>query len=788
MVSSLNLKLLRDLIHLRGQVIAIVLIVACGIASLVTMLSAYESLNLTQAAYYDQYHFADVFVQVKRAPEQIRDRIQALPGVQQVQTRVVRDVILDVPGLAEPATGRLISVPEQRMPLLNGLYLSEGRYITPGHPNEVLVSETFANANDLKLGDTLGAVINGRWQDLQIVGMALSPEYVYEIRGTDLLPDNQRFGVLWMGREALATAFDMDGAFNDVALDLTRNASEADVIFRLDQLLEPYGGLGAYGRRDQISNRFISDEITSLKASAVFMPIIFLGIAAFLLNLLLARLISTQRDQIAVLKAFGYSNLDVGLHYLKLVVLVVLAGAALGTGIGLWFGSATTKNYANFYHFPVLAFEVGADLVIIAVATSLVAAVIGAFLSVQRAVQLPPAEAMRPEPPAEFRPTLIERLGLQQLFSPAGRIILRNLERQPIKAGLAILGISLAVAILVVGRSFEDGMNYIINVQFHQIQQEDITLAFAEPLAGRAQYDLLHLPGVLRVEPFRSVPARLRFQQRTYLGGLTGLPPDGTLRRLLNRQLKPVSLPESGVLLTTKLAEILDIQPGELLTLEVLEGSRPQRQVPVVGLVDELIGVSAYMNIDALNDLMREDLTLSGAYLAVDTQQLDPIYAELKQTPAVASVALRQHSIKRFQETIAGSLAIFTTVLVIFACIIAFGVVYNAARIALSERGRELATLRIIGFTQREVAFILLGEQAVLTLLAIPVGYAIGYGLAALMALAYNTELYRWPLVVTRYTYGFAFGVIAIAAIISGALIRRQINQLDLVAVLKTRE
>jgi putative ABC transport system permease protein len=787
-MSSLDRKLIRDLLHLRGQVIAIVLIVACGIASMVTMLSAYDSLKLTQQTYYDQYRFADVFVQLKRAPEYLRDHIQAIPGVQQVQTRVVRDVILDVPGLKEPATGRLISVPDQRLPLLNGIAIREGRYISPGRRDEVMISEAFADANDLTVEDSLGAIINGRWQDLRIVGIALSPEYVYEIRGTDLLPDNRRFGVMWMGRKALGTAFDMDGAFNDVTLSLAHGVSESPVIFQLDRLLDSYGGLGAYGRHDQISHRFLSDEITSLRATAVVMPVIFLGIAAFLLNLLLARLVSTQRDQIAVLKAFGYSNWDVGSHYLKLVTLVVLVGTLLGLGLGLWMGEAVTRNYANYYHFPLLAFEVEPSLVIIAMGVSLAAAAIGAFVSVQQAIQLPPAEAMRPEPPAEFRPTLVERWGLQRLFSPAGRIILRNVERQPIKALLTIVGLAMAVAILVVGHSFEDAMNYLVNVQFHQIQQEDITLSFTEPLSGSARFDLRHLPGVIRAEPFRAVPARLRFQQRTYLGGLTGLPAEGHLRRLMDRQLKVLTIPSQGVLLTDKLAEILGVQPGDLLTVEVLEGARPTRQVPVAGLVNEWVGVAAYMDLSALNQLMREGTTISGAYLAVEPQALDAIYADLKETPAVASVALRKTSVERFEEVVAGNLEIFTTVLVIFATVIAFGVVYNAARIALSERGRELATLRIIGFSRAEVSFILLGEQTLLLLVAIPVGSAMGFGLAALMSFFYDTELYRWPLVVSRLTYGFAIAVIAVSALISGGLILRQINQLDLVAVLKTRE
>lgn len=308
---ALDQKLLRDLRHLRGQVIAIALIVACGIACLVTMLSAYDSLQLSQQTYYDRYQFADVFAQLKRAPDSLIERIAELPGVQQVQTRVVVDVNLDVPSLPEPATGRLIAIPEQQTPMLNDLFIRQGQYIEPGRRDQVLVSEVFAQANHLELGDTLGAVINERWQQLRIVGIALSPEYVYEIRGVELFPDNQRFGVIWMGREALGTAFDMDGAFNDVALSLMPSANPASVIFRLDQLLKPYGGLGAYERADQISHQFINSEIESLAATAVMVPFVFLGIAAFLLNLVLARLVSTQRDQIAVLKAFGYDNLAV---------------------------------------------------------------------------------------------------------------------------------------------------------------------------------------------------------------------------------------------------------------------------------------------------------------------------------------------------------------------------------------------------------------------------------------------------------------------------------------------
>ncbi|MBF2021447.1 MAG: FtsX-like permease family protein [Hydrococcus sp. C42_A2020_068] len=786
---ALDLKLLRELWHLRGQIIAIALVVACGIASFVLAMSAYNSLQLTQATYYDRYHFAQIFASLKRAPETLKTQITDISGVAQTQTRIVVDVTLDVPGLEEPATGRLISIPERRVSMLNDLFIRQGRYIERGRGNEVLVSEAFAEANQLNLGDTIGAIINGRWQKLRIVGIALSPEYVYEVRGAgELYPDNKRFGIIWMGREALGNAFDLDGAFNNVTLSLSPGARETEVINRLDRLLERYGGLGAYGRKDQVSNRIISDEIRSLEVTATVVPSIFLAIAAFLLHVVLSRLVGTQREEIAVLKAFGYSNLAIGIHYLKFVFAIVSVGAIVGILVGLWLGNGLTRLYAEFFRFPILRYEVGSNLLITAILVSFTAAAIGAIVAVRRAIFLPPAEAMRPESPARFKPTIIERLGLQRLFSPASRIILRNLERKPIQAFLSMLGIAVAVAILVTGLYFQDAITYLMAVQFHTVQREDITVVFNQPCPARTRYEVAHLPGVIRSEPFRLVPVRLRFEHRTYRTALTGIDPRGEFRSLIDKNLYSVYLPADGVVLTAKLAEILGVTPGDTLTVEVLEESRPVRQVPVVGLVDELIGVQAYMDIDALNRLMREGQTISGAYLAVDPYLASQLYSRLKRIPAIASFSTREAIIRSFEEISGRNLRVFTSVLVIFACIITFSVVYNAARIALSERGRELASLRIIGFTRAEVAFILLGEQAILTLFAIPIGFGLGYGLAALMSFAYDSELYRLPLIITKSTYAFTFIIVIVAAFVSGLIIRRQSDRLDLIAVLKTKE
>jgi putative ABC transport system permease protein len=785
---ALDRKLVRDLWHMRGQAAAIGVVVACGVAIVMTTRTSYTSLLVSRAAYYEANRFAQVFVQLQRAPEAVRARLAALPGVAVVDTRVVTEVTLDVPGLAEPATGRLVSIPERRRPLLNDLHLRQGRWIEPGRRDEVIVSDAFAGANGLRPGDALGAVINGRWQRLAIVGIAIAPEYVYEIGSSGVFPDNRRFGVLWMGREALSSAFDMTGAFNDASLTLAPGASNTDVITRVDRVLERYGGLGAYGRGDQVSARFLNDEIAQNRVSGTIIPAIFLAIAAFLLNASLARLVGMEREQIGVLKAFGYSDWAVAWHYLKFALVILLLGAALGIASGVWFARLVNANYAQYYRFPAFISRLDWTAVGIALLVTVVAAAVGAAGAVRRVVRLPPAAAMQPEPPARFHAGPLERLGLHRLLAAPGRIIARNLERRPVRAALSALGIACAVAILMVGRFFIDAMAEMADVQFRRVQRENITVVFNATRSAPVRYELARLPGVLRAEPFRSVPVRLRAGHHQRRTALLGLEPQGELRRLIGRGHEVVALPSEGVVLTSKLAELLGVRPGDTLTVEVLEGARPVRRVPVAGVVDELLGLSAYMDQRALNRLLQEGNSLSGAFLRVDPRAAPALYAKLKRLPRVAGVTNRDAMLASFEATLAESIGLVTSILIAFAGALAVALVYNAARIALSERARELASLRVLGFTRGEVTLMLLGEQGALTAVGILAGLALGYGCCAVLSGLYQWEVFRIPLVLSGRTYAFAIVVTLAAAVASGALIRRRLNRLDLVAVLKTRE
>lgn len=789
-MAVLDRKLLRDLWHMRGQALAILIVMACGVATFVLSLNTLASLRLTLDGYYERYRFSHVFTHLKRAPNGLAQQMAAIPGVARVQTRIVADVTLDVAGLAEPAVGRLISLPEGAGTGLNDLHLRAGRYPEPGRVGEVLAGEAFVQAHGLRPGDHIAAVLNGRWQRLTIVGVALSPEYVYQIRPGDILPDDRRFGVFWMAYLDLAAAFDMQGAFNDVALALSpRGASEADVLDRLDRLTAPYGGLGAYGREDQSSHKFISNELKELRGMALVVPAIFLAVAAFLLNVVISRLVQTQREEIATLRAFGYTRGEIAIHYLKLVLLISSVGAALGTAGGLWLGRGVTELYARFFHFPVFTFHPDAGVVVLALVLSALAAISGALGAVRRAAALPPAEAMRPEPPASYRQTLLERAGLQRLVPPVGRMILRQLERQPRKAFLSGLGIALGVAVVILGNFMVDAVDYVLCAQFELAQRQDLTVAFREPASARALGGIRHLQGVRHAEGFRTLPARLRVGHRSRRLGVLGLSAEGELQRLLDVDRRPVPLPAEGLVLSAKLAEVLEVSPGDTVQVEVLEGERPVRDVRVAALIADFAGVAAYMERTAANRLLREGDVVSGAFVAADPASLEDLYTALKETPRVAGVTVRRAALDSFRRTVAENLLRMRLFNVLFASAIACGVVYNSARISLVERGRDLATLRVLGFTRGEVAAVLLGELAVLVLTAIPFGLAAGYGLAALVIwLAYDTELFRIPLVVYPSTYAFAAVVTLGAAAASALVVRRQLDQLDLVAVLKTRE
>jgi len=785
---TLDRKLTRDLVRLKGQVLAIALVVASGVALLMMSLGTMRALDEMARIYYERYAFAHVFAGLERAPMDLAQRIAAIPGVQIVEPRISKFALLEIEGFDEPVTGKLVSVSEAGGSLLNRLALRRGRSVLAGHPNEVVLSEPFADAHGLEPGDSLDAVMDGRLRTLDIVGIALSPEFVYAMAPGSLMPDDERFGILWMGRAALEAAYDLDGAFNDVTLTLLKGTPPKRVIAELDEILERYGGVGAIERADQISNWFLMNEIHQQRTISTILPTIFLLVAAFLANMVMARLVATERSEIGLLKAFGYTNAAITLHYVKMIAVITIIGVVLGWLAGTWLGRFNTELYAEHYRFPFLYFRPGIGTYVLGAVISILAVTGGAVFAALDAARLPPAEAMRPPAPTSFRRSALSATWLARFLDEATRIIIRQIARRPGRTSISVVGVALSVAVLILALQWVDAITEIVYSHFFSSQHHNVVVGLANARPVTVTNDFRRMPGVLAAEPARIVSADFRAGARFHRGSVEGVARDARLQPVYDVRQGEMAMPADGIVMSAMLAEKLGVGIGDSVEVSLHEGRRPVVRLTVAMTFETHIGMPAYVDLARLSRMLGERPAAQSIQLLVDTAHQAKLFRKLKDIPQVSAVTLKRAAIDEFNTTMADTVLIFVGFFAAFACTLTFGVVYNATRIALSERGRELATLRVLGFSRGEIAYILLGELGIVVLLGLPLGCVMGDRLSHLVNRAFASELFRIPEVIEPATFGTAVVIAFAASAVSAALVGNRLRHLDLMAVLKSRE
>lgn len=786
-MKALTRKLLRDVGNMRGAVFTISLVVAAGIAAFVTLRGTYGSLVATRDRYYSEQRFGDVFIDLERAPQSLADKVEAIPGVARVYTRIQGFARVPVAGLPEPAQVRVVSIPDHDLPPLNGIHLLAGRMPSSDRDDEALLSEQFAAGHHVKPGDVLRAVVEGRERNLRITGLAMSPEFVLVIPNGASAPSPDRFAVLWMPQRSVEAAFDMRGAFNSVVLDVTPNASTDGVVRALDDLFERYGGLGAYGRDHQLSNYFLAQDLAQLSTLGTIAPTIFLCVAAFLLNVVLSRLIELDRPQIATLKALGYSDLEVGIHYLQLTLIITSLGALVGVAGGSWLGGKMTGVYVPFYRMPGLEFRMDFALVTTSLLVSLTAGLVGSFVSVRRVMLLPPAEAMRPAAPPSYHQGWLGRAITRQLGSSA-RMVAREISRRPMRTVMSALGIGAATGIVVVGQHFSDAMTYIVDFYIQAQQRETIAVEFVDPVEIGAMRAFWTLPGVRDVQWQSMIQVRVRSEHRERTVPLVAHGRRHSLRPLLEADGREVGIGPGEVLVTDMLAKVLGVKVGDALLIEPLQGDRTPRSLRITGTVSELVALWVHMYEPDFQSWLGVGPMATSALLFVDDDKIDDVQAELIDMPRVSTATRKTLIVDEFRRQQGTTIKKFALVLTLFAITISISVVYNNARVALSMRGRELASLRVLGFTRGEISAVLIGELAIQVLLGIPIGLCFGVGLINVMMAANDPESFRFPTGVSDRSFAFAALVTVVAAIGSALLVRRKLDKLDLIEVLKTRE
>jgi putative ABC transport system permease protein len=788
-LAMLDRKVLRDVWRMGGQVIAIALVVAAGVAVQVSMGGLTVSLAETRAAYYERYRFADIWAPAVRAPANLAETLRTIDGVAAVETRITAPVLFEMGEDGAPPSGLVQSLPRDGAePAVNALHLTEGRLPAPGSSDEAVVLDSFASAHGLSAGQSLTLTLAGRRETVTITGVALSPEWIYAIAPGQLAPDPALFGVIWMNEAGVAAATGMSGAFNDVVVRLLRGASEPAVRAALDQVLEPYGAAGAYGRREQVSDAFLSAEIDQTRTMTRLLPPVFLIVAAFLVNIVVSRLVAVEREQIGLLRAFGYTPLQIAVHYLKFASVIVVLGLAAGAAIGAWLGAQMALMLADYYHFPFLQFGLDPAGYAAAAALALGAVLLGAAGAVRRSARLAPAEAMRPPAPADYSRGLGAGLTRLTWLDHQSRMVLRQLLRFPVRAGLTGLGLAASGALLVCAFYFSDAMEVMIEEYFTLSNRHDLSVQLSEPRTMEALDALAARPGVLEIEPFRAEPVRLRLGHREVLTALTGVVDDPRLSRLTGPQGETVSPGPGGLVLSKDMAERLGARPGDHVTAALTRGARPQLVLQVTATPETWVGSGAQMRLADLNRALGEGDVITGAVMRVDALQAAALYAALKDAPGIAGLEFNSEARRTFQAIMDESMGAVIGAFILFASVIALGVAYNAVRVSMAERERELASLRVLGFSRGDVSYVLLGEAAVLTLLALPVGLAMGAGLAWTMSHSMSSDVFRLPFVIQASSFGWAGAILVVSVALSAALVRRRIDGLDMVKVLKTRE
>jgi putative ABC transport system permease protein len=788
MVSALDRKLLRDLWRMRGQVLAIALVLAAATATFVLSTGVHRSLTETRDAYYERNTFADVFASMTRAPRSVIARVAAIPGVQRVQGSISQYATLDFPERNEPVRALIESVDESGRNPINRITLTSGRLPRRGQPGEVVVDEAFATANVLEPGDRLDALIYGTRQSLTIVGIGLAPNHIYAMAPGDLIPDNTRFGIFWMGEQALEAATDRTQAINALAVTLQRGASEADVIRQIDAIIAPYGGTGAYGRDEHLSHAFLDNELMQLEAMTRVIPPVFLLVAVFLVYIVLGRMIRTERTQIGLLKAFGYSDAAVGWHYLKFALAIAVLSSVLGALGGAWMGRAMTGLYAEYYRFPFLVYRISPPVFLGAAALSLGAAALGALGGMRSAIRLNPAVAMSPPPPPVYRAGLVERLGHRAGFTAIGHMIARHIARWPGRSAITVFGVALSLALLFATMQFLDASKTMIDSFFLRGQGQDLTVTLVEPRHEDALHALRQIPGVLRAEPTRALAVRLSNGNRHERTALESAMPGSQLTVRIDADGSAIALPPAGLMLSRQLADQLGLQAGERVQVELLGGRRTTTMMPVASIVNEFVGARAYAAESTLEALARDGSPVGAVLLRVDPAMQGEILTRLKDMPLVLGVTERDASVRLFEDMIDDNLYTMLFFYVSFASAIAVGVVYNSARILFAEREHELATLRVLGYFRSEVGVVLLGELALLICAAVIPGCLIGYWMAQLMTDMFSSDLFRLPFAPSRASFGWSIVIVMTAAMATALLVARGVSRLDMVDVLKARD
>ncbi|PKM76618.1 MAG: hypothetical protein CVU90_11745 [Firmicutes bacterium HGW-Firmicutes-15] len=789
----LGKKLWRHIRHNKGQFLAVAAVVMVGIIAYIAMSSSYYNLSQSQENFYRENNFADYYFQVVKAPQEVMKQVEILPGVKRVTGRIQRDLPI-IKKSGERATARVVSYTLPMENELNNLSLVQGRMFADnqrGSDVEVLLDPKFASANNLVWGDRVTVVVEGKETFLNAVGSAISPEFIYTMKDSaDMLPDPQKFGIFMLESRQAQQVLNMPDQINQVLIEFSSGADQTQIIAAVKDILKPYGLLASYPRKDQLSHAVLQAELDSLRSVTLFLPLIFLGIAAAIQFVILRRMVKAQRSQIGVMKAMGYDNYRIMVHYASYALAVSILGAVLGTFLGLILAGSISQMYAQFFNLPGGMQGYNMKAIFYGFILSLSVGVAAGLTASRSVARIHPAEAMRPEPPQNSGKSLLEKLPLLwKELNPGWKMTLRNIGRNRGRFMLTLMGVVFAVALLIIAFFTNDAVDYIMQRYFYVGQTYDLSIRFNSLIQEKELLDINRMDGVQKVEGFLELPVKIHYQGKTQDEVLLAYPSDLSMKTMESGTGQPIQVPPDGILINQRTAAKLGVKEGDEVELETLLPIGPVHRdtVKIMGETRQLIGGGSYINLQRANRILQERNLVSGAMLKVETGKVGFVESEINKMLGVSSVLSRQKELQNFQKNMA-SMTYSVSLMILFAVVLGFAIVYNSSVMNFAERQREIASLRVVGYSTQEVSSLLLKENLLQSLFGVLLGLPFGRLVAGAYVKSVSTDLYTLPVIIYPLTYLFS----ALGGIIFIMLAHRfaikGIKDLDLVATLKNSD
>lgn len=790
---TLNRKLIRSI---RGScllLLAISSIMAVGIACYVGLASGYKNLLTAKRDYYAQCRMADFTIELNKLPVPELRALEPVPGVAELRPRIKSYATVDLEEMPESVNGLVLSLPDEPAPIINNILIRRGEYFTDDRGNEVIVNESFAQQHNLAPGDAIHLTFNGQRRRLVVVGTAISSEFVYLVDRGSFNPDPEHFGAFYLKQSYLEEVLDFGGACNEL-LGMLAPASRDSVEPILDELesrLDTYGVITTTPLADQPSNRFVTDDIYGLGIFATLLPSLFLGTAAIVLNVLMMRLVERERTTIGTLKGLGYDDWQLFWYYMRLGIVVAVFGGLLGCFGGYQLAQFLTRNFDRFFEFPKLLNQVNIDVYLTGVLIGLVCAVAGTLRGAYSVLRLDAAEAMRPKSPSIGQYIVLERFqSLWRSLSSATRMVLRGIFRNWVRSLTGLFATAMGTGLLVCAFIVDESMMHLVNFQYRLVQRSDVDLRFEDARSGRAFDEARRLPGVDYAEPVLELACTFTNGAYRKRGSIVGLVADARLTVPHDERGRPVKIPEAGLVMTEKLAEVLHVSPGDVITVKTIKGSQRPHRVRVVKTVKSYLGLPVYANLDFLRRLVDEEVAISGAQLETDVrpESMLTLHRELKRLPVLESVIARSDRIENIINTLIATLQLETRVLIVFAAVAYFASVVNSSLISLAEREREIATLSALGYTQWQIGNLFLREIAFVNTTGMLFGLPIGYLLAWFVIELHDTELYRVPLACPASVWILACLLSLLFSLVAHAVVQRTINRTEWLELVKVKE